>query len=93
LARAVNPSVEKKTREVHVVSVASDHEVAAKHADRAIEFLASHKIRAVPTAAVSSDAPAATLLDRARVYGAGLIVMGVHGQPLVMRGIWTPPEG
>jgi len=69
--------------EVHVVSVASDHKVAADHADRAIEFLAYHEIRAVPTAVVSSDAPAATLLDRAKAFGAGLIVMGVHGQSVL----------
>ena len=56
LGKCVSPSVEKKPHEVDVVSVASDHEVAANHADRAIEFLASHKITEVPTAVVSSDA-------------------------------------
>jgi hypothetical protein len=43
---------------VDIVSLASDYEVAANHVDRAIEFLASHKITEAPTAAVSSDAPA-----------------------------------
>ena len=67
---------------MHVVSIASEHRVAADHADRAVEFLAYHEIRAVPTAVASSDAPAVTLLDRAKEFGAGLIVMGVYGQPI-----------
>ena len=72
-----------RSRDVHVVSIASEHKVAADHADRAVEFLAYHEIRAVPTAVASSDAPAATLLDRAKEFGAGLIVMGVYGQPIL----------
>ncbi len=69
-------------RDVYVVGLASEHEVAADHADRAVEFLASHEIKAAPIALTSPDAPAATLLDRAKALGAGLIVMGAYGQPL-----------
>jgi nucleotide-binding universal stress UspA family protein len=72
-----------RARDVHVVSIAAEHKVAADHADRAVEFLAHHAIKAVPTALASSDAPAATLLDRAKAFGAGLIVMGVYGQPVL----------
>ena len=37
-----------KDRKVHVVSIAEEHKVAARHADRAVEFLASHEIKAEP---------------------------------------------
>jgi nucleotide-binding universal stress UspA family protein len=70
-------------RDVHVVSIASEHKIAAKHADRAVEFLAHHDIKALPTSLVSSDAPAAKLLERAKAIRACLIVMGVYGQPLL----------
>ena len=55
----------------------------ARHADRAVEFLASHDIKAEPTAIASSEDPAAVLLKQAREFSAGLIVMGVYGQPLM----------
>ena len=70
-------------RDVHVVSIGSEHSLASAQADRVVEFLAYHEIKAVPTVITSADAPAATLLDRARVFGAGLIVMGVYGQPIL----------
>ena len=49
-------------RDVHVVSIAPERQVAADHAARAVEFLTFHEIKAVPAAIVSSEAPAATLL-------------------------------
>jgi nucleotide-binding universal stress UspA family protein len=70
-------------REIHVVSIAPEHRDAAALADRAIEFLAHHEIKAMPAAMTSTDAPAATLLEKAREFGAGLIVMGVYGQPIL----------
>ncbi len=70
-----------RVRAVHVVSIASEYKVATDHADRAVEFLAYHEVKAVATALASSDAPAATLLEWAKEFGAGLIVMGVYGQP------------
>lgn len=70
-------------REVHVVSVSPEHAVAAKHAARAVEFLAFHELTAAPAAVESSESPAVILLQRARDVGAGLIVMGVFGQPML----------
>ena len=72
-----------KDRKVHVVSIAEEHKVAARHADRAVEFLASHDIKAEPTALASPDDPATVLVRQAREFSAGLIVMGVYGQPLM----------
>ena len=72
-----------REREVHVVSIAPEHEVAADHAARAVEFLTFHEIKAVPAAIASSEPPAATLLKQAKELGAGLIVMGVFGQPIL----------
>ena len=66
-----------------MVSIAEEHKVAARQADRAVEFLASHDIKAEPTALASPEDPAAVLLKQAREVSAGLIVMGVYGQPLM----------
>jgi nucleotide-binding universal stress UspA family protein len=70
-------------RDVHVVSVASEHSLAAAQADRVVDFLAYHEIKSVPIVVTSSDSPARVLLERARALGAGLIVMGVYGQPIL----------
>lgn len=70
-------------RDVHVVSIAPEHKAAAELADRAVEFLAYHEIRAMPSAVASSDAPDVVLLDRAKEFAAGLIVMGVYGQAVL----------
>lgn len=66
---------------VHVVSVGDDPAEAARHAERAVEFLRFHAIPA--TAHVLGPAPstAETLLDQVRQLQVGLLVMGCYGQP------------
>lgn len=66
---------------VHVVSVAAERKEAALRAERAIDYLRSHAIMADAHPVESLGSPAATLLDRARRLGAGLLVMGAYGQP------------
>lgn len=67
-------------REVHVTSVADDTLEAAKHCDRAIEYLRLHEIKATPHPVKSESGIARHLLDTARRVDAGLIVMGAYGK-------------
>jgi len=66
--------------DVHIVSVHANHEEAARRADRAVDFLGFHQIKAQRHAVVSSS-PAEAILDQAKQLGAGLLVMGAYGQP------------
>jgi nucleotide-binding universal stress UspA family protein len=66
---------------LHIVSVADDHLEAARHADRAAEFLRFHEIDAQVHPMSSSAPPAELILDQARRLDAGLLVMGPYGQP------------
>jgi nucleotide-binding universal stress UspA family protein len=68
-------------QEVHIVSVAEDHTEAARHADRAAEFLRFHEIKAVVHPLASYARPAEVILDQVRQRHAGLLVMGAYGQP------------
>lgn len=66
---------------VHIISVGSDHSAAARHADRAVEFLRLHNIIASPHVWSPSPSVAAVILEQARQYQARLLVMGAYGQP------------
>jgi len=68
--------------EVHVVAVHSDHDEAVRHADRAIEYLGFHDIKARRHTAASSD-PARTIIEHVSRLGAGLVVMGAYGQSVI----------
>jgi nucleotide-binding universal stress UspA family protein len=68
-------------QDVHVVSVAEDHTEAARHADRAVEFLRFHDIKAVAHPLASLARPAEVILEQVRQRDAGLLVMGAYGQP------------
>jgi len=70
-----------KTRQVHVISIAPTSQVAARHADRAVDFLRFHEIEAIAHAVASSSPTAEVLMDQVRDFNAGLIVMGAYGQP------------
>lgn len=70
------------SQEVHVVSAHADHGEAVRHADRAIDYLGFHEIKA-QRHAVTSSSPAAAITEQASRLGAGLLVMGVYGQPLL----------
>jgi nucleotide-binding universal stress UspA family protein len=70
-------------KEAHVITVADDHVEAARHADRAAEFLRFHDVPARVHALASTERPARILLERAHSLGAGLLVMGAYGQPVL----------
>lgn len=69
------------SQEVHVVAVHADHGEAVRHADRAIDFLGFHEIRAQRHAVATSSSPAAAIIEEVHRLGAGLLVMGAYGQP------------
>lgn len=68
---------------LHVVSVHSDHLEAAKCADRAMDYLSFHKIRAQPHAIASYEPPAEIILKQIEGLDAGLLAMGAYGQSTI----------
>jgi nucleotide-binding universal stress UspA family protein len=68
---------------VHVLTMDYNTLDATRHADRAVRYLAYHNINATPHILPSSTAPALTILEQARHLGAGLLVMGAYGQPVL----------
>ena len=68
------------SQQVHVVCVHDDRLEAARCADRAVEFLASHAIKAYPHPIATATPPAEVILDQAEMFGAGLVVMGAYGR-------------
>jgi nucleotide-binding universal stress UspA family protein len=71
------------SREVHVVAVVEDRQAAGRHVERAAEFLRSHGVEARPHRVESVRPPAEVILERAEHLGAGLLVMGAYGQPVL----------
>ncbi|HEU5116900.1 MAG TPA: universal stress protein, partial [Isosphaeraceae bacterium] len=69
-----------RDQEVHVLSADPDWKAAARCADRAVEFLYSHKIKPRPHP-LPSHSPAETILDWVFRLRAGLVVMGAYGKP------------
>jgi nucleotide-binding universal stress UspA family protein len=70
-------------REVHIVSIADDEKDAARRAGRAVDFLKSHGLQAIPYPVDSDHPPAEVLLEMIRLRGPGLLVMGAYGQPVL----------
>lgn len=70
-------------RDVVVVSVDREHKEAARRADRAIDFLHAHDVRAVPCPVATASGPVPVLLEWGRKPETGLIVMGAYGQPIL----------
>lgn len=68
---------------VVVVSVNPEHAEAARAAERAIDYLRFHDIKAEARAIASSDPPARLLLDQAKRYRASMIAMGAYGQTVL----------
>ncbi len=68
---------------VHVVSVANARAEAEKAADAALAFLRLHQVDAIAHPVESRDVPAAVLLDQVGRLGAGLVVMGAYGEPVL----------
>ncbi len=67
---------------VHVISADADPAEATRRAERARHFLAQHRVEAVAHPLGSAE-PAAAILEEARRLGAGLLVMGAYGQPVL----------
>jgi nucleotide-binding universal stress UspA family protein len=72
------------TGPVHLVCVVdtSTYE-STRHVERAGRFLGRHGIDATPHVLEPSGAPARRILEQARALGAGLLVMGAYGQPVL----------
>jgi nucleotide-binding universal stress UspA family protein len=68
---------------VHVVGVDADPAEATRRAERGRHFLELHGIRAASHAVQSAAPPAVVILEEARRLGAGLLVMGAYGQPVL----------
>lgn len=66
--------------EVHIVSVGDDHLEARRHAERAVEFLGFHEIKAAPHVVSPTGGTAETILKQADHFRAGLLVMGYYGR-------------
>jgi nucleotide-binding universal stress UspA family protein len=64
-----------------VVSVAPEQGGAARCAERAVEYLRFHDIRAEAQPIAANDDPAKVLLSAAETHKAAMIVMGGYGQP------------
>jgi nucleotide-binding universal stress UspA family protein len=65
--------------EVHIICVDADEGKAAREAERAVEFLRPHGIRAVAVGRKPMGSIAQTILNEARVNQARLLVMGACG--------------
>lgn len=65
--------------EVHIICVDADEGKAAREAERAVEFLRPHGIRAVAVGRKPAGSVAQTILDEARARQARLLVMGACG--------------
>ena len=65
--------------EVHIICVDADEGKAAREAERAVEFLRPHGIRAVAVGRKPMGSIAQTILNEARRHQARLLVMGACG--------------
>jgi nucleotide-binding universal stress UspA family protein len=74
-----------RSETVHVVSVggAGRRGGAGRLAQRAVEFLRSHAIRAAARPVETFSPPAEAILEEVERLGAGLLVMGAYGQPVL----------
>jgi nucleotide-binding universal stress UspA family protein len=76
-------SVLESDAKVHIVSVAAARAESARAADQAIAFLRLHQVDAIPHPIESHESPSGVILDQADRLGAGLIVMGAYGEPVL----------
>jgi nucleotide-binding universal stress UspA family protein len=72
-----------ETGPVHIVSVDSHPDEATRRAGHARQWLALHGVQAQAHAMTSAAPPAVVILEEARHLGAGLLVMGAYGQPVL----------
>lgn len=69
----------ERSHDVHVVTIHTDHDEAVRHAERAIDFLSFHQIKA-QRHIVGSSSPASAIIEKSRQLDAALVVMGAYGQ-------------
>jgi nucleotide-binding universal stress UspA family protein len=69
--------------DVHVITMDSNTLDATRHSERALKYLAYHKITAIPHVLPSSKDPAEVILEYVRTLGASMLVMGAYGQPVL----------
>jgi nucleotide-binding universal stress UspA family protein len=72
-----------RTGPVHVISVAPDPAEASRLAEHARHFLGMHRVEAASHPLASGKPTAAAIIEEARRLGAGLLVMGAYGQPVL----------
>jgi nucleotide-binding universal stress UspA family protein len=70
-------------RAVHVVTIHHERNEGSRIADRAIDFLSVHGISAIPHVKETAVAPAEVIRATVKETSAGLLVMGVYGQPIL----------
>ncbi|HMB07991.1 MAG TPA: universal stress protein [Isosphaeraceae bacterium] len=70
-------------RDVHVVTIGTHALEAARIAERAIDFLDAHGIKAEMHPVESALPPAEVILGRVGQIGAGLLVMGAYGKSVL----------
>jgi nucleotide-binding universal stress UspA family protein len=66
--------------EIQVVSIAADRSVAARTAERAVDYLRFHEIRAEASPIVTGRSTSEVLLEQVCQRNAGVVVMGAYGQ-------------
>jgi nucleotide-binding universal stress UspA family protein len=67
--------------QVHVVSVDPERREAARRAERAVDYLSSHEIKATAHHLDHPGDPSHVILRQVEQLGAGLVVMGAYGRP------------
>ena len=67
--------------DVHVVSIHADRLKAARQAERAVDYLRFHAIKATAHPLILSGSPSEMILEQTRQLEAGLLVIGAYGQP------------
>lgn len=76
-------SVLETDAKAQIVSVATDRAEAVRVADQAIAFLRLHQVDTAPHPIESTGPPAEVLLEQVDRIGAGLVVMGAYGEPVL----------
>jgi nucleotide-binding universal stress UspA family protein len=74
----------RRSQSVHIVTTGTSITEARRSAQRAVEFLAAHEVRAeMHVDEVPGESTAAVLLHWARELEADLMVMGAYGKPVL----------
>ncbi len=69
-----------RSKPLHILAAHSDRQEAARRAERAVDFLRFHAIKAQPHAVATSSKPSKVIREHVSQFGAGLLVMGAYGK-------------